>query len=93
MQNLDRIIEEVTDVVSTVATAKRIMTMNEDEDRPITKRQLDRELERFRIELRTEELAKQTQRVRYMSIALTVLMVMTLYFFILLRLLEWKLAK
>ena len=68
--------------------------MNEDDDdKPITKKQLEIELERFRNKLQTEELVKQTQRLRYMHIAFAVLMVMTLYFFILLRLLEWKLAR
>ena len=65
----------------------------EDYDKPITQKRLEIELERFRIKLQTEELAKQTQRLRYMHIALAVLIAMTLYFFILLHLLEWKLAR
>ena len=68
--------------------------MNEDDDdKPITKKRLEIELERFRIKLQTEELAKQTQRLRYMHLAFAVLIAMTLYFFILLHLLEWKLSR
>ena len=67
--------------------------LDDDDDKPVTKKQLELRFETFRNELRTKEIEKETRRVRYMSIALTVLMFMTLYFFILLRLLEWKLAK
>ena len=38
--------------------------MIEDDDKPITEKRLEIELERFRIKLQTEELAKQAQRLR-----------------------------
>ena len=73
-----------------MASLKTLMT---EDDEPVTQRKLHNELERFRLTLETERLEKQARRNRYIQIILMILMIMTVYFLVLLRLLEWQLAK
>jgi hypothetical protein len=64
----------------------------DEEDKPVTLRKLEAELERFRIRLETERLEKQCRDWRYIHMILAILMVMTIYFLILYALLKWQLA-
>jgi hypothetical protein len=66
--------------------------MSEDEDKPVTQKRLELELERFRNQLESERLAKELKRWRCVHKILVILMIVTIYSLLFYQLIKWKLA-